>query len=66
MAPARDTDAYTAAVRAMAALAPAERARRGAAALTLVQERYALTAVVDRLEAVYADALSTASSARRP
>ena len=66
MAPARDTAAYAAAVRAMAALPPAERARRGAAALELVQERYALSAVVERLEAVYADALSARSSARRP
>ncbi len=59
LAPARDTAAYTAAVRAMVAMPEAERRRRGAAALALVAERYALGAVVDRLEAVYADALSS-------
>ena len=58
MAPARDERAYTDAVRAMAALPAAERERRGASALALVEERYSLRAVVDQLEATYADALS--------
>jgi glycosyltransferase involved in cell wall biosynthesis len=63
LAPARDGRAYAAAVQAMAALPEAERRGRGEAALRLVRERYALAAVVDRLEEVYAAALST--SARR-
>ena len=59
VAPARDTEAYSRAVRTMLALPEAERRRRGEAALTLVRERYAIEAVVDRLEAVYEAALSS-------
>jgi glycosyltransferase involved in cell wall biosynthesis len=58
IAPARDTAAFTAAVREMAAMPAAERRRRGEAALALVAARYSLGAVVDGLERVYADALS--------
>jgi glycosyltransferase involved in cell wall biosynthesis len=61
LAPARDARAYAAAVQAMAALPEAERRQRGESALALVRERYALAAVVDRLEAIYADALLSSS-----
>jgi len=63
-----DAEAIAAGVRALATAAPEERARRGAAARACAVGRYGLSAVVDRLEVVYVEALSAArarAAARR-
>jgi len=60
-----DAAAIAHGVRAMATLPAGERARRGAAARVLCMRRYALTAVVDRLEEVYAAARERSSRRRR-
>ena len=59
--PVRDVDAMAAAVRRLAALRRDELRRRGASARQLVEERYALPAIVDRIEQVYASALAGAA-----
>jgi glycosyltransferase involved in cell wall biosynthesis len=66
LAPTGDAAALGARVAELAAATPEERARRGASARALVEQRYALPQVVDRLEEVYADALRTRARVLRP
>lgn len=61
-ASAGDADALAARVRELAGATDEERRRRGQAARELCVERYGIAAVVDRLDALYADALAERAS----
>jgi hypothetical protein len=65
---AGDASSLAAAVGALAGMSQEERRARGQAARELCLRHYAIEAVVDRLDELYAGALASraASTARRP